>query len=87
RTRWKSEKLETFKTIINKHRETFLERTSYKPIDLKYGQQIANYEVTKIRTAYINNVTSNFGNKLRKIRIGYRRLASPKKIDGTFTAK
>ncbi|KAI9269577.1 hypothetical protein EDC94DRAFT_639311 [Helicostylum pulchrum] len=28
---------------------------------------IANYEVTKIRTAYINNVTSNFGNKLRKM--------------------
>ncbi|GAA5799423.1 hypothetical protein HPULCUR_004838 [Helicostylum pulchrum] len=53
--RKKTEKLETFKTIINKHRETFLERTSYKPIDLRYGQQIANYEVTKIRTAYINN--------------------------------
>ncbi|GAA5800582.1 hypothetical protein HPULCUR_006018 [Helicostylum pulchrum] len=65
--RKKTEKLETFKTIINKHRETFLERTSYKPIDLKYGQQIANYEVTKIRTAYINNVTSNFGNQLRKM--------------------
>ncbi|GAA5799124.1 hypothetical protein HPULCUR_004533 [Helicostylum pulchrum] len=65
--RKKTEKLETFKTIINKHRETFLERTSYKPIDLKYGQQITNYEVTKIRTAYINNVTSNFGNKLRKM--------------------
>ncbi|KAI9245273.1 hypothetical protein EDC94DRAFT_643458 [Helicostylum pulchrum] len=28
---------------------------------------IANYEVTKICTAYINNVTSNFGNKLRKM--------------------
>ncbi|GAA5800659.1 hypothetical protein HPULCUR_006095 [Helicostylum pulchrum] len=32
--RKKTEKLETFKTIINKHRENFLERTSYKPIDL-----------------------------------------------------
>ncbi|KAI9265788.1 hypothetical protein EDC94DRAFT_634206 [Helicostylum pulchrum] len=30
-------------------------------------REIANYEVTKIRTAYINNVTSNFGNKLRKM--------------------
>ncbi|GAA5794977.1 hypothetical protein HPULCUR_000327 [Helicostylum pulchrum] len=56
--RKKTKKPETFKTIINKHRETFLERTSYKPIDLKYGQQIANYEVTKIRTAHINNITS-----------------------------
>ena len=65
--RKKTDKLETYKTMINKHRENFIGATSYKTIDLKYSQQIANYEVVKIRTAYINNITFNFGNKLRNL--------------------
>jgi hypothetical protein len=65
--RKKTDKLETYKTMINKHRENFIGATSYKTIDLKYSQQVANYEVVKIRTAYINNITFNFGNKLRNL--------------------
>jgi len=65
--RKKTDKLETYKTMINKQRENFIGVTSYKPIGLKYPQQIVNYEVVKIRTAYINNITFNFGNKLRNL--------------------
>jgi hypothetical protein len=65
--RKKTEKLEAYKTIINKYRKNYIAISSYKTIDLKYSQQIANYEVVKIRTAYINNITFNFGNKLRNL--------------------
>jgi hypothetical protein len=65
--RKKTDELEAYKTVINKHRENFIGVASYKPVDLKYAQQIASYEVFKIRTAYINNSTFSFGNKLRNM--------------------
>ncbi|PHZ09425.1 uncharacterized protein RHIMIDRAFT_299849 [Rhizopus microsporus ATCC 52813] len=43
----------------------YFQYCSYEPMDLKYVQQIASYEVTKINTAYLSGVSSHFGNKLR----------------------
>jgi hypothetical protein len=54
-----------YKELINKHRNTYFQHCSYEPIELKYAQQIANYEVVKIKTAYLNGVACHFGNKLR----------------------
>ncbi|PHZ13047.1 uncharacterized protein RHIMIDRAFT_306090 [Rhizopus microsporus ATCC 52813] len=43
----------------------YFQYCSYEPMDLKHARQIASYEVTKINTAYLNGVSSHFGNKLR----------------------
>lgn len=57
--------LSTYKDLINKHRDTYCQICSYTPIEMKYAQQIANYEVVKINTAYLNGVSLQFGKKLR----------------------
>jgi hypothetical protein len=63
----RTEKYRTYKTLINKHRQAYLECSPYSPIDLKYALQIASYEAVKIKTAYLNGITLQFGNKLRMI--------------------
>ena len=55
--------LSTYKDLINKHRDTYCQTCSYTPIEMKYAQQIANYEVVKINTAYLNGVSLQFGKK------------------------
>ncbi|ORE09605.1 hypothetical protein BCV72DRAFT_319238, partial [Rhizopus microsporus var. microsporus] len=58
-----SSKSRTYRELINSHRDMYFQYCSYEPMDLKYAQQIASYEVTKINTVYLNGV-SYFGNKL-----------------------
>ncbi|KAG1456755.1 hypothetical protein G6F56_006761 [Rhizopus delemar] len=54
-----------FKTIINKHKDTYFQSAKYTPPKITNAQQIALYECEKIHTAYFNNLKSQFGNRLR----------------------
>ncbi|CEG74287.1 hypothetical protein RMATCC62417_09524 [Rhizopus microsporus] len=60
-----SSKSRTYRGLANSHRDMYFQHCSYEPMDLKYAQQIASYEVTKINIGYLKGVSSHFGNKLR----------------------
>jgi hypothetical protein len=44
----------------------YLQTSGYTPFEPDYGQQSSLYEGTKIYVPYVNNVTMNFGNHLRR---------------------
>ncbi|KAI8641037.1 hypothetical protein BD408DRAFT_476427 [Parasitella parasitica] len=50
-----------------KYQQSYLENANYTPIKLVNAQQIALYECTKIQTAYLNNIKTHFGNRLRTL--------------------
>lgn len=54
-----------YRRLIAKYKEAYCEDASYTPIRFPYAQQIALYECEKIQTAYQNNITAHFGNRLR----------------------
>ncbi|CAO3681154.1 unnamed protein product [Rhizopus stolonifer] len=59
-----SEKVRQIRSFIYTHKDEYLQQILYAPIKLTNAQQIALYEGTKIYTAYINNVSLHFGNRL-----------------------
>ncbi|KAI8636511.1 hypothetical protein BD408DRAFT_437848 [Parasitella parasitica] len=61
----KSTKTEKYRGLIRKYKNEYRNLTKYGPIELKYAQQIAAYECTKIDTAYKNSVILQFGNRFR----------------------
>lgn len=56
-----------YRRLIMKHYDCYKEYTSYVPPKLTHAQQSADYECTKIITAYINNIKAHFGNRLRQV--------------------
>jgi hypothetical protein len=53
-----------YRTIINRHRGSFCKDAGYDPVSLNRVHQIPKYELMKIKTAYTNNISSTFGNRL-----------------------
>ncbi|KAG1440847.1 hypothetical protein G6F56_011746 [Rhizopus delemar] len=60
KTRW-------YRDLIKKHKELYCKHAGYVPPKLTHAQQCADYECTKIQTAYINNIKAHFGNRLRQV--------------------
>jgi hypothetical protein len=56
-----------YSELANKYRNTYIEHCSCQPPALKYANQIATYEGTKVLTAYKNNISTNFGNIFRML--------------------
>ncbi|GAA5811180.1 hypothetical protein MFLAVUS_004611 [Mucor flavus] len=59
------ESVRNYRRLIAKHKNDYIRYADYTPPSLKYSQQIALYECTKIETAYLNNIRAHFGHKLR----------------------
>ncbi|GAA5817226.1 hypothetical protein MFLAVUS_010769 [Mucor flavus] len=59
------ESVRNYRRLIAKHKNDCIRCADYTPLSLKYSQQIALYECTKIETAYLNNIRAHFGHKLR----------------------
>lgn len=60
KTRW-------YRDLIKKHKKLYYKNAGYVPPKLTHAQQCADYECTKIQTAYINNIKAHFGNRLRQV--------------------
>ena len=56
-----------YRNIIFAHKQSYCSIAKYQPVALKYSQQIALYECTKIQTAYLNNIRAHFGHRLKQI--------------------
>ena len=54
-----------YRSIIDKHLTTFLEKYSYEPIDFLYSQQTFNYEAVKMNTSFLTNIQEHLGNHIR----------------------
>jgi hypothetical protein len=54
-----------FRDFIYRHKQEYFRLAQYTPPSLTSAQQIALYECEKIHTAYLNNLKSQFGNRLR----------------------
>ncbi|CAO3698228.1 unnamed protein product [Rhizopus stolonifer] len=54
-----------YRELISFHKASYFQDAQYTPFELKYAQQLALYECTKINTAYQNNIKAQFGNRLR----------------------
>ncbi|ORX58736.1 hypothetical protein DM01DRAFT_1205772 [Hesseltinella vesiculosa] len=52
--------------LVQQHLNGFLQASGYTPVPLSPAGQIANYERTKITTAYLSNVQEHFGDRLRQ---------------------
>lgn len=57
----------SYRDLIAKHKEKYFEYTGYALQKLTHAQQSADYECTKIHTAYINNIKAHFGNRFRQV--------------------
>ncbi|CAO3691950.1 unnamed protein product [Rhizopus stolonifer] len=53
-----------YRELISRHKASHFQGAQYTPFELKYAQQLALYECTKINTAYQNNIKVQFGNRL-----------------------
>ncbi|KAI8083355.1 uncharacterized protein B0P05DRAFT_489037, partial [Gilbertella persicaria] len=56
-----------YRELISRHKSSYFEDAQYTPFEIKYAQQLALYECTKINTAYHNNIKAHFGNRLRML--------------------
>lgn len=56
-----------YRDLIKKYKESYCKHAGYVPPKLTHAQQSADYECTKLHTAYINNITAHFGNRLRQV--------------------
>ncbi|GAA5814496.1 hypothetical protein MFLAVUS_007993 [Mucor flavus] len=59
------ESVRNYRRLIAKHKNYYIRYADYTNPSLKYSQQIALYECTKIETAYLNNIRAHFGHRLR----------------------
>ncbi|KAJ2553176.1 hypothetical protein EV175_003028, partial [Coemansia sp. RSA 1933] len=57
---------EAARKLIDTYLDEYLAETISEPFHLRYPNQVAMYEVKKIRVAYLNTVMNNFGNELRR---------------------
>lgn len=54
-----------YRDLISQHKAAYFATAKYNPPKVVNAQQIALFECTKIQTAYYNNLTAHFGNRLR----------------------
>lgn len=57
----------TYRNLILKHKEKYCRYSGYVPPKLTHAKQNADYECTKINTAYINNIKAHFGDRLKQV--------------------
>lgn len=50
-----------------KHKEKYCRYSGYVPPKLTHAKQNADYECTKINTAFINNIKAHFGDRLKQV--------------------
>ena len=56
-----------YQTLIQRHLPTYMEASGFTQQHLPASQQIAQYEATKICTAYVNNLKERYGARLRSV--------------------
>jgi hypothetical protein len=57
----------SYRDLIAKHKEQYIQYSAYVPQKLTHAQQSADYECTKIHTAYLNNIKARFGDRFRQV--------------------
>ena len=59
--------LRLYRELIFRHRDAYLQRSRFIPVGFEHGQQVAVYEGTKVKVAYLNSVKNYFGSRVRMV--------------------
>lgn len=60
-----SDKTRDIRNLIYRYKDDYMDLSNYTKITLTNAQQISKYGGTKMHTAYVNNISRHFGNRLR----------------------